>query len=407
MGSFSFKIRPFVQRHRGPFLVLAGLLALTGVDLILFPPKGQILELLALPFVATGLALVALVVRTPKETKTADPTLAARLIHRLTLGGRLIPWLPVVGIALILADIGYNAYVAASAQFGTEDTFTLLLGAALVLYPYIPIAHRRERDFVLVALSFLEAILVLPLLIARAVSSNWEYSVDLYSWIALAYQLAGALSLVGVAATVHAVPGSTAPGLTVLTNAGTQVTVVITTACSGLYSFGLFASAFFAYVLTEFRRLTWRVWAFLALGTVASYLANLLRMIVVVLAGVYGSTPEQSVQNLLVAHSYAGWLIFLGWIGLFWILLVRFLRPVDSRVRGSALVPKEARNATPSPRRRGVFCGLCDESLSPARPGYRCECTVFYHAACAATASECPRCQRPMPTSTVADAAKA
>ena len=239
------ELRLFIERHRRMALLGAGLLVLAGIDLVLFPPKGVVLEWLALPFLGAGLTLLAVAAkRSAPEPDDEPPTLATRLIRRLTLNGRLVRWLPTFGIAIVLADLAYNAFLSVSPELGTEDTFTLLFGAALIAYPYVPATYRRERDFVFTALLFLLVVFVVPLLIARAFSGNWEYSVDLYSWAALAYQVAAVVGAFGVPATVHAVPGSTAPGLTVPTNAGIEITLVITTACSGLYSFGLFTRRF-------------------------------------------------------------------------------------------------------------------------------------------------------------------
>src|SRR5207247_92364 len=151
---------------------------------------------------------------------------------------------------------------------------------------------------------------------------------------------------------------------------GAVLTVVITTACSGIYSFGIFASAFVAFVLTEFDRFRPKVLALLALGFLTAYAANILRMVLIVLFGVYSDTPQDSVNNLLVAHSNLGWLIFLGWIALFWGLVFRFVvRPSASTDK----VPVSAETIAPS-RKRGVLCGICEEPLTPALPGYRCEC---------------------------------
>src|SRR5437660_73760 len=79
------------------------------------------------------------------------------------------------------------------------------------------------------------------------------------------------LSLLGVSNNVHAISGSTAPGLTFAPQKlSIQVTIVITTACSGIYSFGIFASAFVAFVLTEYERSSPWMWALLGLGFLAS-----------------------------------------------------------------------------------------------------------------------------------------
>src|SRR5205807_7419955 len=104
-----------------------------------------------------------------------------------------------------------------------------------------------------------------------------------------------------------------------------QVTVVITTACSGIYSFAIFASAFLAFVLTEYNRLTRRIWLLLALGLISSYVANVLRMVVIVLVGYYADSGQADLQDMLIAHSYAGWIIFLAWIALFWGAAFKFL----------------------------------------------------------------------------------
>jgi len=231
-----------------------------------------------------------------------------------------------------------------------------------------------------------------PLLLLRLYYRDFERSVDAYSWAALAPQTAAVLNLLGVPANVHPWFGSTAPALTFTTRSGAVLTVVITTACSGIYSFGIFASAFVAFVLTEFDRFRPKVLGLLALGFLTAYAANILRMVLIVLFGVYSDTPQDSVNNLLVAHSNRGWLIFLGWIALFWGIVFRFV------VRPS--VPAETsptQEASPPSRKRGVLCGVCEEPLTPALPGYRCECGKFYHVACAATVEECPKCQRPMP----------
>src|SRR5213079_2024789 len=137
------------------------------------------------------------------------------------------------------------------------------------------------------------------LLISRVYYQDLQRSVDVYSWVALAPETSGFLSVIGISNTVHSVAGATAPGLTfVPVHVGAEVTVVITTACSGIYSFGIFASAFAAFVVTEYERLTNRTWALLSMGLLTSYAANVLRMVIIVLAGYYADTPAASLQNL-------------------------------------------------------------------------------------------------------------
>src|SRR5439155_114297 len=82
------------------------------------------------------------------------------------------------------------------------------------------------------------------------------------------------------------------------------------------------------FVLTEFQRPARRLWLLLGLGMGAAYVANVLRMVIIVLVGYYTDSTETDLQNMLIAHSYAGWLIFLGWIAVFWGALFKFL-PVE------------------------------------------------------------------------------
>src|SRR5207245_9370224 len=91
----------------------------------------------------------------------------------------------------------------------------LLLAATLMAYNLIPSRRLgRERDFVLLFFLSLNLVLVAPLLAARAFSADFQQSVDVYSWVALALETGAELSLVGVTTSVDVVSGSPASGLT-------------------------------------------------------------------------------------------------------------------------------------------------------------------------------------------------
>ena len=378
-----------LEEHRSVAALLALLSTFAGVGLILDRPKGTVLEWLALPLLVAGGAFLAWVVW-PHGTVAATTTdsMANRLLHRITLGGRLVPVFPALGVGIVLADIGYNLLLSATPAIQTEDTIVLLAAATLTAYRFVPGRFARERDFVLLFFVCLNAILVVPLLIARAYYADFERSVDLYSWVALAPEMSSMLQLIGVSNAVHPVAGSTAPGLTFTPqNASVQVTVVITTACSGIYSLGIFASAFVAFIMTETERPSKRLWTFLGLGLLAAYAANVLRMTVIVLVGYYTDSPSTDLQNMLVAHSYAGWLIFLGWIALFWGALFKFLP--------QSQLSKPGEKAFPASGRSESSCVICSEVLTPTVPATRCGCGAYYHRRCHIAANRCPVCGRP------------
>ena len=374
-----------IASHHRIAAFVALLATSAGVALLLDQPKGSALTWIAVPLIVTGGSVFAWGVW-PRKVPLAEapPSLATKILRRITWNRRLIPLFPAFGIAIILGDLVYNLNLAGSATFGTEDTIVLLGGITLIGYNLVPREFAKERDFVLLFFLAVNVILVFPLLVARAYYSDFDRSVDVYSWVALAPETSSVLNLLGVTNSVHTVAGSTAPGLTFTPKSmANPATVVITTACSGIYSFGIFAAAFLAFVLTEYERASIRVWALLGLGFVTSYVANVLRMVVIVLAGYYTDTQATDLQNMLIAHSYAGWIIFLGWIALFWGVVLKAIP------RNPLSQPK----SFPSLRTRTApICLSCCLELTPAIPAVRCTCGAFHHKACAEAVLRCNSC---------------
>ena len=380
-----------VASHRRA-LGLAGLLvAFTGVSMVLNPTHAASLVWIGLALLVVGAGLFAFVIWPSAPVPVAEkPSMGARLIRRLSLDGRLVPFFPVLGVALVVVDLTYNFVLSASPALLTEDLLVLLSAATLLGYGLVPSRYERERDFVLLFLLFLNLLLVVPLLAARVVTHSIDASVDVYSWTALAPETGAILSLLGIPNSVHAVAGFTAPGLTFTPiHSSVAATLVITTSCSGIYSFGIFAAAYIAFLLTEYAHPSRRLWLVLSLGFLASYAANLLRMVSIVLVGYTTDTAQSDLQNLLLAHSYAGWIIFLAWLALFWGVLFKFL-PLEKETQAKGVEERTAE----VPRIRGSRCPICHESLSPAVPATRCACGAFYHAACLRSQGECPACHR-------------
>jgi exosortase/archaeosortase family protein len=371
-------------------LALVGLIvAFTGVSMVLNPTHWKEMEWVGIPFLVVGFAILAWAAW-PKtfERRPETQSLGSRLIHTLTWQGRLVKLFPVAGIGVIAADLAYNFLLSSSPDLLTEDIIVLLTAAVLLAYGFVPGRFSRERDFVLLFSIGLNLILVAPLLVVRHFVGSAGTSVEIYSWGALAPELSAILSLVGVGNSVHAVPGLTAPGLTFTpVKMTTPVTLVISTACSGIYSFGIFASAYCAFLLTEYERTSWRLWFILGLGFLASYAANLLRMVVIVLVGYYTDSAQTDLQYLLLAHSYAGWIIFLAWLALFWGLLFKFLWP--GGLTASATSAPKVTDLQASKRPNCRFCG---ELLTPTIPAARCTCGAIYHQRCSFVGAQCISC---------------
>jgi archaeosortase C (PEF-CTERM variant) len=381
----------WAKGHRTGVAVAALILVFAGVDLLLNVPKNRAEQLFAVPLLAAGFLLLALILWPSEKPGPQAPndTLARRLLNRVTWQGRLVPLFPLFGIAVIVADLTYNRLVSTTPALLENDVVAILLGVALVAYRFVPARFERERDFVLLFLAVLSTILIVPLLIARSLGMDAVRSVNAYSAFALAPQTSALLNMLGVPNTIL-LDVTGAPGLRFETLSAQTVEVYITTACSGVYSFAIFASAFSAFVLTEQRRFTPRVALFFALGVFFAYAANVLRMVVIVLVGYHFSgsgNAGDAIQTMLAAHSNAGWIIFLAWIALFWALLFRFL----PREAPAAAAPEAAQ----LPRKRGTYCGICGIVLTPAIPATRCACGRFYHKECLAVEGRCPNCQAP------------
>ncbi len=377
--------------HRRALGLASLLVAFTGVSMVLNPTHATALIWLGLALLVVGAGLFAFLVWPSADAPTAaQSSMGSRLIRRLAWNGRLVPLFPLFGVAIVVMDLAYNFVLSASPALLTEDILVLLSAATLLGYGVVPPRYARERDFVLLFFFVLDLMLVVPLLAARVVTHSIDASVDVYSWTALAPETSAILSLLGIPNSVHAVAGYTAPGLTFTpVQSSVAATLVITTSCSGIYSFGIFAAAYIAFLLTEYARPSRRLWLLLGLGFLASYAANLLRMVIIVLVGYYTDTSASDLQNLLLAHSYAGWVIFLAWLALFWGVLFKFL-PLEKQETSEG---QGEPSATP-PGVRGSLCPICREWLSPAIPATRCTCGAFYHTACLRARGECPTCHR-------------
>lgn len=260
-------------------------------------------------------------------------TLAQRLTDRLTLQGRLLPFLPFVGAAIVVLDVYWNVGLTGSREFLTYDWLAIMTGAFLIIYNYLPADLNRERDFAFVFLLALALMLVVPVLLERAAEGNAASSVGIsaYSEYLLAKPVDGMMRLSGVETEID--------GITISfdTVNGTRINLLIATSCSGVYSFAIFTSAFLAFAASEFREWDRRLKYFLAIGIVAAYVANLLRMYIIVMVGhFYGS------DALMWTHANAGWLIYMGWVSVFWWLLFRWFFG-----RGSEEGPQRPRRWAP------------------------------------------------------------
>jgi exosortase/archaeosortase family protein len=264
-------------------------------------------------------------------------TLADTLISLLTLNGRLNILLPVFGAFLILFTYAFNFFFREEFSLGVNDTITILLGATLMLYNYIPDKFMRERDFVFLFFLFLFLILVLPLTLYGIIEGPVpENPNSPFIYYLLAQPTSDMLNFVGIPSSVHSIPPSQFVNGIDLGQDGVWIvyknlgdvegyswsSVGIGLSCTGLYSVSIFISGFIAFVLIEYRRLDIRVASLLTLGIFTSWFANILRMTIIVVVGShYGR------EALVWTHANLGIFIFMLWIGIFWAVMFKLLVP--------------------------------------------------------------------------------
>ncbi len=262
----------------------------------------------------------ALVQKPRRGDPSEAPTMGTRFLSWLTARGRHQWIFPLAGFAIILGDVLYNGLFTDSvynALAGTQDAVAFLLGGVLLAYNFLPQNLRREKEFALFFSVALFGFLVVPITLIRLFSQQANASIDVYSATMLAPPIVAILRAAGVYAFSEGID------VTFELARGGLARLGITTSCSGIYSFTIFSAAFTAFIIVEFDSLRARVIGLLLVGIGTAYLANLLRMTTIVLVGHY--TDDLRLQNALWVHANIGWVLFLGWIAIFWFLMFKYM----------------------------------------------------------------------------------
>jgi archaeosortase C (PEF-CTERM variant) len=340
-----------------------------NLQLLTHIPAARILGIgLIIAGMADAVFWVRVIERTaPKQAAARREDLADRFVQFLTLKGRLRPWLPIIGIIAILIDLGWNLGIARSTEFLSQDWTMWALGVVLLAYNFVPASYGKERDFALILIFFYSITMVLPLGLYRLATGTIDLPGGFVHWM-LGVPVAALVRLTGAWASAHGI------FIDFQMSTGQYGTLGISTGCAGLDSLFLFISGFIAFMLVENARMERRIGAALVIGILTAYFANLLRMVIIVEAGVYyGQDAMMSV------HENAGTLIFLGWIAVFWYLMYRFVlrRPGAVGEAGAAsdiVEPPEgdgAQSEGDGPD-AGLSCAKCGAAVDPADIPEKC-----------------------------------
>lgn len=275
--------------------------------------------------------------------------LASRFMRWITFNGRLLPWFPVVGIAAIAIDLTWNLAIARSTVFLSQDWTMWMLGLVLVIYNFVPARYGRERDFALIFVAIYAITMVLPMGIYRVVTGTMDLPGG-FVFALLGNPTSIFVNLTGADSYAHGA------AITFKMFNGDTGELYISTGCAGLDSLFLFISGFVAFLMVENVRLDRRISIALVAGIATAYLANILRMTIIVLMGIHYGT-----QAMLATHENAGTLIFLGWIAVFWFVMYQFVmkreEPAPSEGKKKGKTKKAGRGD--EDKDDGLFCEGC------------------------------------------------
>jgi len=290
----------------------------------------------------------------PREKPGKRKDLAWKFIYTITFRGRLISWFPLLGFVVIMIDVVWNLIIAGSTEFLSQDWAMWALGVVLMAYIFIPIRYGKERDFSFILIFIYSFTMVLPMGLWRIWTGTLELPGGFVYWL-LGSPVSAVVSLTGTQCYAHE------QWVTFQMTNGVLESLGISTGCAGLDSLFLFIAGFVAFILVENPKMEKRIGAALIMGILTAYFANILRMVIIVLAGVYWGR-----EAMLATHENAGTFIFLGWIALFWYLMYRFVlrsgpKPTYDTYASKAEADTEPEGLSDAP----IECARCGKEIDP------------------------------------------
>jgi exosortase/archaeosortase family protein len=306
---------------------------------------GQWAYFAELVLIAIGivLALYSLII-IRKETKKPENGILVDLLSRIMTKEQSAVLVPLAGFLLIAIWSGWKLFVTGRTDLRMEDFIVTLFGASLVLHDVGPSKYAMEKDFVVLYLMFLTIVFAVIWKTYTTVSGDSYYRINAYSgYYFMTIPVVFLVRLFGVGVSYELDASSHGISNTIIYEYhGENLSLGIGEECSGLYSAGLFFTALLAFVLVRYRRVDRYILAALGLGFVLTWLSNILRMVLTILVGSIWGHPA-----LVFVHDYIGILIFVAFVTVFWLLIVRWLDKVESRREPSAKIqavskPQEA-----------------------------------------------------------------
>jgi exosortase/archaeosortase family protein len=287
---------------------------------------GHSVLLLEIIMVAVGTALAIIAAKAIHDsTEEKERGLITRLLMKIMPEKLVAVLIPTAGFVILLGWSAYKLFVMGENNMRMEDFIVTLFGLSLVLYNLGPSRLHLAQDFAVLYLLFMTVAFVIIWRAYEVFSGESHYRITSYTeFYIVTSPVAAILNALGF--NVHALLDFEGLGLSNIIeywHNGVMLRVGIGSGCSGLYSTGLFFSAFLAFVFVRYQRLSWQIGASFLAGFAVTWLSNIIRMIITVWAGIMWGHPA-----LAFVHSYIGIVIFVVFITIFWVLIVRWLDKV-------------------------------------------------------------------------------
>jgi len=248
--------------------------------------------------------------------------LIIEFLSRYIRKDRLAVLLPVLGFVVIFAWSSWKIMISDQTDLRIEDFIVTLFGLSVVLYYFGPSEFTLQKDFIVLYLFFLTIVFAVIWKLYALITGESHSRITAYSeYYFITLPVVWLLRLFGIGADAELDLDEAGLSNTIAYEyEGVLIRLGVGSGCSGLYSAGLFFSAFLAFVIVRYERMDLRILAGLGLGLVVTWFGNIFRMAVTVLIGSAYGHPA-----LVFVHSTFGIVIFVAFITVFWYLIVRWL----------------------------------------------------------------------------------
>ncbi len=268
-----------------------------------------------------GLALYSAKAIAHKKSEVSDG-LVFRLVARLVKRENAALIISASGFVLVFAWSAWKILFVKESDLHLEDFIVTLFGIALILYNTTPTRLHSVQDFAVFYLFFLTVVFVVILTLYSVASGQSYTRITAYSeYYIVTAPVTGILNGIGFQVDSYLnFAGVGLSNIIVYEHDGSMLKLGIGTGCSGLYSAGLFFSAFLAFILVRYQKVDGPAAIALGIGFAVTWLSNIIRMVITIATGIAWGHPA-----LAFVHSYIGILVFVAFITLFWLLIVRWL----------------------------------------------------------------------------------